>query len=273
MKLKEIFYLLGLKPRPRSYGFEVLSVDLPTDGRVAYARWLHPKEQRKTITQAEVDELRRFLSVGDVAVDIGAHTGDTALPIALAVGKSGCVLALEPNQYVFPVLAKNAELNSDKTRIIPLMIAATPSDAALEFEYSDPGFCNGGRHTGLSRWQHGHAFNLTVQGRNLLALLRREYAELLPRIRYIKIDAEGYDGTIIESLAEWLRVQRPYLRVEVFSRSTVAQRRQLYQIVAGLGYELYRITDLTNYRGSRIGEPEMVADAGFDIFCVPAKKP
>ena len=87
MKFKEIFYLLGLKPRTKSYGYEVVHFDLATEGRVSYARWLHPKEQRKTFSQAEVDELRRFLSVGDVAVDIGAHTGDTALPVALAVGK------------------------------------------------------------------------------------------------------------------------------------------------------------------------------------------
>ena len=273
MKLKEFFYLMGLKPQPKTYGYEVVHFDLPTDGRVEYARWLHPKEQHKTIVQAEVDELRRFLSVGDVAVDIGAHEGDTALPIALAVGKPGCVLALEPNKYVFPVLAKNAELNGDKTRIIPLMFAATPTDGELEFEYSDPGFCNGGRHEGLSRWHHGHAFNLTVQGRNLAALLRKDYPELMTRIRYIKVDAEGYDGTILESLADWLRDQKPYLRVEVFSKSTAAQRRHLYQTVAGLGYDVQRMVDRTNYRGPRIGEAEMVAEAGFDIFCVPAAKP
>ena len=34
---------------------------------------------------------------------IGAHIGDTTLPIALAAGKKGFVLALEPNPYVFHV--------------------------------------------------------------------------------------------------------------------------------------------------------------------------
>ena len=272
MKLKEFFYLMGLRPAPQAYGYEVVRFDLPQEGRVEYARWLHPKEQRKTIEQSEVDELRRFLKAGDVAVDIGAHTGDTALPMALAVGPRGCVLALEPNKYVFPVLAKNAELNHDKTRILPLMIAATTADTELEFEYSDAGFCNGGRHEGLSRWQHGHAFNLTVQGRNLLALLRKDYADLLPRIRYLKVDAEGYDCTIIQSLASWLREQRPYLRAEVFSKSTTAQRQQLFQTVSDLGYDVYRIADRANYQGQKIGIAEMVAGAGFDIFCVPATK-
>ena len=71
-----------------------------------YAQWLHPRETGKRISQESVDELRRFLSPGDVAIDIGAHTGDSTIPIALAVGKTGCVLALEPNKYVFPVLER-----------------------------------------------------------------------------------------------------------------------------------------------------------------------
>ena len=71
--------------------------------------------------------------------------------MALAVGKSGCVFALEPNSYVYPVLAKNAALNPDKTHILPLPFAATPEDAELVFQYSDSGYCNGGRFAGISR--------------------------------------------------------------------------------------------------------------------------
>jgi FkbM family methyltransferase len=120
--------------------------------------------------------------------------------MALAVGPSGAVLALEPNPYVFPVLEENSRLNSSKTHIVPLMFAATPEDAELDFEYSDSGFCNGGLHEGISRWKHGHAFTLRVRGRNLAAVLAREYADLLPRIRYIKVDAEGYDATVLSTL-------------------------------------------------------------------------
>ncbi len=139
MKLKELPYFLGLQPGPKSYGYKLKSFDLPSDGTVEYAQWLHPSETEKEITQSSVDELRKFLKPGDVAIDIGAHSGDSTIPIALAVGKTGCVLALEPNRYVYPVLQKNAELNPEKTQIIPLMFAATPEDAEMEFQYSDSG--------------------------------------------------------------------------------------------------------------------------------------
>src|SRR5439155_22899042 len=110
MKLKEVLHLLGFLPGPQIYGREVRVFDLPRDGRVEYAQWLHPRETPKTITQESVDELRRFLGPGDVALDIGAHTGDSTIPIALAVGPTGCVLAVEPNGFVFPALEQNAQL-------------------------------------------------------------------------------------------------------------------------------------------------------------------
>ena len=43
----------------------------------------------------------------------------------LVVIAEGPVLALEPNPYVFKVLARNATLNPGKTAILPLNFAAT----------------------------------------------------------------------------------------------------------------------------------------------------
>jgi FkbM family methyltransferase len=270
MKVKEIFYLVGLRPRAKTYGYEIKTFDLSKDGRVEYAQWLHPREIAKQITQESVDELRRFLCAGDVAIDIGAHTGDSTIPMALAVGNSGCVFALEPNRYVYPVLAKNAELNPVKTHIIPLPFAATPEDAELVFQYSDAGYCNGGGFAGMSRWRHGHAFQLRVQGRNLLALLRAEYPQLIPKIRYIKIDTEGNDEAVIHSLAELLSRYKPYLRFEMYSRLSEERRRSLYRSVSSLGYILHRIVSEADYRGEVIQESDLSRWRHFDAFCAPA---
>ena len=269
MKLKELFYLMEMKPRPKTFGYEVGTFELPKDGDVQYAQWLHPRETRKRISQESVDELRRFLSPGDVAIDIGAHTGDSTIPIALAVGKTGCVLALEPNKYVFPVLDKNSQLNLDKTNIIPLMFAATPEDAELKFQYSDSGFCNGGRFEGISSWRHAHSFELAVQGRNLQSFLREKYPQLIPRIRYIKIDAEGYDLVILQSLDDLISRQKPLLTVEIYKRLSHAQRRDLYQSVARHGYEVHRVVDETNCLGEIVQESDLSRWRHFDVFCLP----
>lgn len=269
MKLKEVVYLLGLQPETKTYGFRVERFDLPKDGAIDYAQWLHPKNRGTVIKQSSVDALRKFLSPGDVAIDIGAYAGDTTIPMALAVGKTGCVLALEPNRYVFPMLQKNSELNAAKTNIVPLMFAATPEDAEMEFQYSDSGFCNGGRFEGMSRWVHGHAFKLHVQGKNLQAFLRKEFPELLPRIRFIKMDTEGYDAAVLRSLEGLLAECKPFLKVEVYRKLNDAQRRELYRWISAHGYQIHKIADSEYEMGDALAESDMSNWRHFDIFCVP----
>jgi FkbM family methyltransferase len=269
VKTKELFYLLGFRPAPRTYGFEVGAFDLPRDGRVEYARWLHPRETAKTISQESVDHLRKFLSPGDVAIDIGAHTGDSTIPMALAVGKSGVVLALEPNPYVFPVLKKNSQLNVEKATIIPLPFAATPEDGEYEFEYSDAGFCNGGLHENVSRWKHGLAFKLNVTGKNLAAYLAREFPDLVPRIRYIKVDAEGYDLTVLLTLSDLIARYRPFLRAEVFKWTNRSQRERLFQFLAAAGYAVWRVESEANYGGKILAAKDVMELAHYDIFAAP----
>lgn len=261
--------MLGLRAAARTYGHEVLSFDLAVDGSVQYARWLHPREAGRALEQDVVTELRTFVKPGGVAIDVGAHTGDSTVPMALAVGKAGCVLALEPNPYVFPVLRKNSELNPDKTNIIPLMFAATPADGPVEFEYSDAGFCNGGRHEGVSRWRHGHAFKLRVAGRNLESYIRGDHPDLLPRIRYIKIDAEGYDLEVLKSIRGLVEEVRPWLKVEVFTRSPRGRREALVAFLEGLGYVLRRVVSEHEYRGEPVGTRDVMRWRSFDIFCTP----
>jgi FkbM family methyltransferase len=269
VKLKHVPYLLGRKPVPQTYGYKKLSFELPKEGKIEYAQWLHPRSYHKGVLQEDVDALKSFLRPGDVAIDIGAHAGDFTVPIALAVVATGCVLAFEPNSYVFPVLEANASLNPEKTHIVPMMYAATPKDGEIEFEYSDSGFCNGGRHEGVSKWLHGHVFRLTVQGRNLEALLREKFPELLPRLRYLKVDAEGYDLTVLRSLEKLILQFKPYINAEVFKWNKREPRLELFRYLAGLGYKIHRVADDTNYRGELLTEADVMRWRHYDIFCIP----
>ena len=273
MKAKEFIYLLGLKPKPKTFGFVIEALDLTGEGRIEVARWLHPGAYRITATsiQAAVDQLRRFLRPGDFAIDIGAHTGDTTLPIALAVGPSGAVLALEPNPYVFPVLERNASLNRDKTNVLPLRFAAMRADGAYEFQYGEEGYCNGGFHEGMSKWLHGSAFTVQVEGKDLQAFLRRTHADLIPRLRFIKVDAEGFDLPVLRTLDDLIRSSRPLLQVEMFSlrKSTPAYRRELYDFLVGHGYAVHRMDGNANFLGDLITPANLMQWNVYDVFCLP----
>ncbi len=273
LKAKEFIYLLGLKPKPKTYGFVIEAHDLAREGRIQVARWLHPGAYRIAAAQVQavVDQLRRFLRAGDVAIDVGAHTGDTTIPIALAVGASGVVLALEPNPYVFPVLERTAALNRDKTNIVALNFAAMRTDGTYEFQYGEAGYCNGGFHEGMSKWLHGSAFAVQVQGRNLQAFLQASHADLMARLRFIKVDAEGFDLAVLQTLEQLIRSRRPYLQVEMFSlrKSTPAYRRQLYDFLVGHGYDVHRMNGGENLLSELVTPGNLMRGNVYDVFCVP----
>lgn len=269
MKLRELGGLLGWKPAPRVYGVEIRSFDLPVDGRVQYAQWLHPGETPKVIRQEVVDGLRAFIRPGDVAIDIGAHTGDSTLPMALAAGSSGRVLALEPNPYVFAVLERNARLNPHKVSILPLNFAAVAEPGPVTFEYSDAGYCNGGRHEGISRWRHGHAFPLTVRGEHLPSWLTANAPDLLGRLRFIKVDAEGYDLRVLESMRDVIDRYRPFVRAEVYRHTASIQRTALLAFFTSRGYDVHRVIDDSDYGGERLTPPDMSRWRHFDLFARP----
>ncbi|MEO8069810.1 MAG: FkbM family methyltransferase [Acidobacteriota bacterium] len=270
MKARDFGYLLGFRPAARTYGCELVTFTLAVDGLVRYAQWLHPAESRKTISQDAVDELRTFIRPGDVAIDIGAHTGDSTIPIALAAGPTGRVLALEPNPHVYAVLVENAALNPDSTAILPLNFAATPAPGEFEFQYSDAGYCNGGIHQGTSRWRHGHAFPLKVRGEHLSRYLQAHHADLVPRLRYIKVDAEGFDAAILETLDDVITQTHPYLRAEVHKLTGRAQREAMFDFLVDHGYEVFRFESDVHYRGEPVGRGDLLRWRHYDVFCVPS---
>ena len=267
MKAKELFHILGFRPKPKTHGYRIARVDLPGDGPVDYVHWLYHAEGETAVSAAEVAELRRFLRPGDLAIDIGAHIGDTTLPMALACGPEGLVLAFEPNKHVFEGLAATAKLNTGKTRIVPLPYAVTETAGHFTFHYSDASFANGGQFSGVSVWRHGHSFPLEVEGRPLQTILA-DYAERLPRLRYIKIDVEGSELTLLRGIEDVIAAHRPYLRLEVYKRSPEQTRRELFALVGKHGYAIHRVTDGSLF-GERIGEDDVMRWRHFDIFAVP----
>jgi FkbM family methyltransferase len=256
----------------REYGFEVGSFDLGPDGVLEYAQWLHPFERPKSFSPDDVDGLRRFIRPGDTAIDVGAHTGDTALPMALACGAQGLVIACEPNPYVFKVLEANAALNPGRTSIAPLNFAATEHDGTYTFHYWDASFGNGGNLTRLHNQRHGHRYPLEVEGRNLECYLRAHFKQRLAQLSFIKTDAEGYDKDVLRSMRGLLAEFRPVVVCEVHKKLDDDERAELYGVLAHEGYTMFR------YRGGvdPVGEVVRAADMnrwpGFDLVAIPVER-
>jgi len=223
------------------YGYVVKSFHIAEDqmGKVDYAQWLHPFEGSKSITDENIRFYKRLAQRGSMMIDIGAHTGDTTVPMALVAGKEGLVLALEPNQYVYKILEKNASLNTDQTNIVPLCFAATAEDGEFSFNYSDASFCNGGFLSQNRNKKHGHNYTLKIKGVNLERYLFDHYRDDLKRLKLIKIDAEGYDAQILKSISKIIHDYKPKLLVECYKQLTIEERDHLYDLIDDFGYNLF----------------------------------
>jgi monofunctional biosynthetic peptidoglycan transglycosylase len=255
------------------YGWDIRHFQLPVDGEVAYAQWKHPFEKPKQIVQDDINGLRRFIRPGDTAIDIGAHTGDTTVPMALACGPQGLTIALEPNPHVFKVLEENARLNPVKTRVVPLNFAATEDDGDFQFHYWDASFGNGGYLSRLRNQRHGHRYPLRVQGRNLERYLRAHFSDYLPRLTFLKTDCEGYDKDVLRSLRGVLKEFRPVVVCEVHKKLDGAEREELFAVLRDAGYVAHRYLGGAQPVGEKLTRADLSNWPRLDIVALPDERP
>jgi FkbM family methyltransferase len=257
------------KKRFHEYQFQVVDFQLAKDGRVQYAQWLHPGEFGNEVRQENVDFYREFVKEGDFIIDIGANEGDTTVPMALAAGKKGLTLALEPNPHVFKVLEANAGLNKESTNIVPLNFAATAYDGEFTFGSGDPSYGNGGIVGFTHNQKRNVRYTFNVTGKNIEQYLYSNYAEKLSKLTFIKIDAEGYDKEIIKTLPKILAAFRPHLITECFGPSTHQEKLELFDLLVQLNYTAYRLADFTLKSKIKLTREEMTGKKTYDILAIP----
>jgi FkbM family methyltransferase len=214
-----------------------------------------------------IGEVGRLKSIGvqhagGVAIDIGAHMGDSTLPMALLVNET---IAFEPNPLVYQNLAVNARLNpSLNIRTHNVGVADRHGSIAFSYGGSEP--CNGG--VAGKGALGGHIVQLPVAPLEDF-LVREHGAAILERITYIKTDAEGFDSSIVKSMypliSKICRLSRcPTLQVEWFDNfasgplpSTVSEgSRSLFDVLEALPHGPWELlcTSQSNAPGAAPGE-------------------
>lgn len=256
------------------YGFSISNVNLQKHGVIQYAHWHHPTYWRNQSVSAALNEsivefYSNYVKSGTLAIDIGAHEGDTTVPMALAAGKNGKVIALEPNPYVFKVLEQNAKLNLDKTQILALNVAATAHDGEFDFGSGDAAYGNGGVVGFSTNTKSNTRYRLKVKGINLLDYLTKNFDGELDKLSLIKSDVEGYDKEILKSILPLLSKYKPTVICEVFNELSLAERQELYNLLAGVGYDVHRLPDFAGSAPQRIEITDMQKWKHFDIIAFP----
>jgi FkbM family methyltransferase len=200
---------------------------------IIFTEWDHPVAARQNLSDFMTGYLveknwSTLISPGDVCIDVGAHCGDSTLAMAMCAftpgGDRPTVLAVEPNQDVYPFLNTNAYLNRSWADIRLCSNAVTKKDnqVVVLLDHGNEN-CNGG----IVDDDYSDAFKLAfrtigktrteVTGFTLETLCRQSLSEAeMARLRFVKTDCEGYDKEIIRSSRDFIRRNNLILFVEWF---------------------------------------------------------
>jgi FkbM family methyltransferase len=178
---------------------------------------------------------RKILKPGTTIVDIGAHSGDTAVPMMAMSGY--CVLTAECNPTIYPWLEFACHMNRHLGKFIPVTEAVTTEDnVTVTFSDHNNGMCNGGLVN--HNWGIGAGSgSIDVPGMRLDTLCRKYLnKEELDRIDLIKIDTEGHDFAILDASREFIDAIRPKLFAEWFSGFGTDAVKRMFDIIKSMDY-------------------------------------
>jgi FkbM family methyltransferase len=224
------------------------------------------------ITQEEVNFFKKFIPKGSLAIDIGTNIGDTTVPMALAAGKEGLTLGFDPNPHVFKVLEVNASLNKEKTNIIGLPYAITDKEGEFYYSSSEASFSNGGITEKPSKHHGSFSLSKKIKGIVLENYLVSQLPHWLPKLSFIKIDAEGYDKEIIKSIHSLIEKNKPVVVSECFTKMSKVERDELYDTIALKGYDLYFFEDFDeNAAIIPLSKNDMMRWKNFNFYAIPKK--
>jgi len=147
---------------------------------------------------------------GMVAVDVGANFGYYTLLLGDLVGTDGRVIAVEPNPVVLPHLRNSVSINGfyHRTTIIAAAAGAVAKDGVQLY---------------TPQWELGGA---TVVDDPVPEQISGAPYSVVPQVTldpliaevgqldFVKIDAEGAEGAIIEGLEQSLKRYKPVLILE-----------------------------------------------------------
>ncbi len=169
--------------------------------------------------------IRDYVAVGDTVYDIGANIGYVSLSLAKRVGPAGKVIAFEPVPRNIEAFRQNIEINAlPNVRLLEaaasthageavIRMAENPSTASLVWHRNDPSATE--FHT------------KTVSIDELVEAGEISYP------KFVKIDVEGAEGSVLQGMRRTLAAVRPILFVEC----SEAGREISWPLLRDLGYQ------------------------------------
>jgi FkbM family methyltransferase len=156
--------------------------------------------------EPEYAALPAFVFKGASVIDIGANLGMYTWRLAALVGRSGAVVAIEPNPELADRLRQSARiLRLSRVEVESVACGEVAGTASLTLPTNDGRPDIGQAHLGEQ--------GIPVEVSTLDAIVARRGRS--DAVRFVKIDAEGAEGQILRGATSTLRDHRPTMVVEL----------------------------------------------------------
>jgi FkbM family methyltransferase len=226
-------------------------------------------EQFGAHTRNEVALLQNFVKAGDLIYDVGAHIFTFAIPLAIAAGDNGQVIAIEADAESFALLRQNLERLALQSRVTAHLGVAGGCGARYRRVRVD-------RHTSATY------FIPDAEGAAMSAIVLddlQDRPEPRRRVAVIKIDVEGMELAVLRSAERTIARDRPVLYVEISIAQMARYGVVLPEVAAFLAPYDYRCFRNIGDRNSTHDAFELVElgdlhEGGefYDLLAVPADR-
>lgn len=180
--------------------------------------------------------MQRLLGPGDTMVDIGGHIGQFALHAAQRVGARGMVVVAEPNPEAYQRLLRNIALNGFE-HIVPVLGAIACEAGRVRFVV--PADHNSSAARVSSDTTSSRSFHVLASP--LQPLLEQVGAS---RVDFLKIDVEGYEQQVLESLDLESPLRPRHIVLELIGDQLAQQGASEDDVVGMLRDADYELTDV-----------------------------
>lgn len=194
---------------------DALSGDLITDQILEFGAHTRP----------ELAFLRTIVRPGDSIFDLGAHIGTFTVPLAISVGSTGRVLAVEASPAHETLLKRNLQINGLRNvEAVRALIGPTARYVAVAVD----------GNSGATRFQS------SPDGDAMPCLSLDELVERFFRPNLLKMDIEGLEYWTLSS-SSFLAEARPALYAEISTEQLARYGASVNDIEALLKSRSYRL--------------------------------
>ena len=188
--------------------------------------------------EADAAALQFFISPGDVVLDIGANLGFFSRLLARLVGRQGHVYAFEPVPQIFDFFCHNLR-KLKLHQIEPLHFALSDSDRVDVMVI--PTYRWGSECWYDARIKSSHPKKVNPKWRQIEVHCKTLDSFHLPRISFIKCDANYHELAVLRGGTELIRKYRPAMLIEVNPNpdDPTTTAHETFAVLAAEGYCAY----------------------------------